>query len=211
MLFPLPFEDRALRTLGVQQHLRPEVELEERAHATELALGLLHEILVEELQVAVGAQPGSLRAADSDALRPELREGRYPGGSPGHLPDGERDVAAVTDQVDEPRLGEHRGELRDPHDEPRRLVAVARLALLLGVETERAADRLRPIDRLDAVEAFADDPLVELPVPETNVRLQVGAEPIEVEPTIRDGTRLPVTHRDREVRLRRDREVGMLL
>ena len=103
---------RVVGALVVAEHGRVEVRARSSSQiAPQLRLGIGDEVLVAQLHVAAIERSRRLLARILDPAPPEIRRlghrlvGAHPAGAP-----RERDVAAVANQVDEPRLGQHRGD-----------------------------------------------------------------------------------------------------
>ena len=165
------------------------------------------EILVPELQVALGADTLPERARGGDLGSPLAREAlgvaRVPpalGHDPRrHREEGERRVAAVADEVDEARGRKEALEQREVLHVHRCLVSPAALAVPCRVRLEHGADRLarrhpRPQPPGHVVER--EPPLAQ------------GRQPSQVveERVRRDGARVPVGELGDEVRLVGDRD-----
>ena len=105
-------------------------------------------VLVDDLRVVV-RRVAAWCGPVLTALHPQL--GRLGDGRGPEVERDERegDVAAVADHVDEARLGQDALNRLGLADVAGRLVAPARLALLLGVEPVEGADRLGGGERLD--------------------------------------------------------------
>ena len=95
-------------------------------------------------------------------------------------------------------------------DVDRRLLRVASLPLAARVQREHVPDRRGKVDRRRVAKASFDLVEPELPPTEPVSDRQVGGERIDVESSMRAlEPPSPLQHRDDEVRLGRDRDVGM--
>ena len=110
-------------------------------------------------------------------------------------------VAAVADQVDVERVGEQPLEQPEVLHVHRRLVAPARLAVLLGVRLVDGADRRPPADMRRAAAGRAPRP-GDVPVAQRPAPAQVVDERVDV-----DTAPMAVGELRDEVRLVRDREL----
>ncbi len=179
------------------------------ADAAQLALGLCDEILVAELEVAaadVRAElPGGedLRPPPGRELRGSVRHcPRLLGEALGQREKRERGVAAVANQMNPERVREQTLEQRQVLHVERRLVAPARLSLVLGVHLEDGGDRLagrHPLAQPGTNVLGRDAPLVELVEAP-----QVVEEVVEVRPPP-----VPLRERCDEERLVRDRDLAV--
>ena len=187
----------------VAEHPGVVGKLDELADPPQGCLGLADEVLVADLEVVVEigrVQPRRLDPsppafgdlADRRLLAVERALGLAQG-----------DVAAIADQVDEARLGQGALDPRHRSHVARRLVAPARLALLLGVEVVEDSDRVGGIERLDRLQALEQHRLVEAEVAPARVVGSRLDEPLAgrvVAPREAD-------HLGDEVGLRRDRQL----
>ena len=141
-----------LGALVVVEHRRVEVELDQVADLAECSLGVADEILEVDLVVVLDLRCHTAGLGDPlDPERGRLLVGLRP---PVHPHVGEGDVAPVADDVDEARLGESALDPDHLLDVAGRLVAVARLALALGVFEVEGADHVGGVrlrDRCDAL------------------------------------------------------------
>ena len=193
-----------LGALVVREHHRVELELDEVADRAQRALGVEDQVLVAQLEVVVQLRARALGAADPAPPVPRHpRHRRRVLERP--LDARHRDVATVTDQVDEARLGQRLLDRLHLVDVVRRLLAPARLALLLGVElVERAQDR-SDLERLGGLEPASE---------RLGVEVEVFPPPVLGE-ALEDalGRRLALAeHGDQvgdEVGLGRDRQLGV--
>src|SRR5207302_6695468 len=157
---------------GVIEHPGLKRQTRVLADSTQLTLGLGDEILVAELEVAgadVRAEPArgpDLRAPSGRKLgRGARQRPRLAREALRQLEERERGVAAVTNQMDPERVREEALEQRQMLHVQRRLVAPARLPLVLRVHLEDGCDRLagrHPLAQPWANVLRSDAPFVQL-------------------------------------------------
>ena len=131
----------AIRLSMVGQHRGVVGELHERTQRTQDGLRIREQVLVPDLAIA-GSQPSTIASTLPDEPPPVDRR----------LADGfdaevrvevrQRHIPSVTDQVDEPGLGEHASQERDVHHVHRCLLGVAMLPVPFRVEPEDLTHRV---------------------------------------------------------------------
>ena len=148
----------------------------------EHGFGLGDELLVADLQVALRSERGTGSHSPLDPQPPMQRQMGCALGPEVGVHEREGHVTAVTNEVDEPSLGERTGEQREAHDVRRRLVAVARLARGGCPQLEDRPHRVRDVARSIGPEVcahlgFREPPLLEEFVPgqEVDHPIRVGA------------------------------------